>query len=203
MSASTPIEIASLVLSDAGFRRITGPLKIAGLPFDFPAVFVGVGKSPDLIAVVDTAFEAEAKIEQNIQGFARALDVLKSRRPITLVVTGPRPSASALEAMSSVCRVLVADDTANAERLKDSLAVLLPLNLPNPRDGQADAASGLAQLDRSDPLVNALLVASVSGRAAVEKKFIEAIEEPFLQPEAPPKTSRSGSSRRKPSTGEP
>lgn len=187
----TPIEAASVVLSEAGYRRINGPLKIAGLPFEFPAVFIGGARSADLIAVVDTAFETEAKIEQNIQGFARALDVLKSRRPITLVVTGPRPSAPTLEAMSNVCRVLVADNTSDAERLRDSLAVLLPLNLPNPRDGQSDAGSGLDELIRGDPFVDALIAQSISGEAAVRKTFNTSIEEPFVRAEPAPEVSRS------------
>jgi len=191
----TPIEAASVILSEAGYRRINGPLKIAGLPFEFPAVFVGGAKSADLIAVVDTAFETEAKIEQNIQGFARALDVLKSRRPITLIVTGPRPSAPILEAMSNVCRVLMADNTSDAERLRDSLAVLLPLNLPNPRDGQSDAGSGLDQLDRSDPFVNALIAASISGEAAVKKTFSASIEEPFVKADPAPAIQRSTRTR--------
>src|SRR5690349_13896012 len=110
MTATTPIEEIAELLVGVGYKRIGTPLSIAGVQFELPAVFVGTGVSPDLIIVADTAFESEQRIQQKIEGVARALDVMRSRRPLTAILAGPRPRSMALDAMSRVCRVLPVGD---------------------------------------------------------------------------------------------
>lgn len=94
MNAPTPVDRVAHFLASAGFRRLPVPLEVAGLKFDFPVAFVGSAPSPDLIVIADTAFDNEQRILKRIEGLARALDVVQSKRPLTIVVAGPRPHSA-------------------------------------------------------------------------------------------------------------
>jgi hypothetical protein len=98
MNAPTPVDRVAEFLVAAGFRRLGTPLEIAGLKFDFPIAFVGSPPSPDLILIADTAFDNEQRILKKVESLARALDVVESKRPLTVVVAGPRPHSATLEA---------------------------------------------------------------------------------------------------------
>jgi len=66
-----------------------------------------VAKEPDLIVVVDTAFETEERAKSRIESIARALDVVASKRPLTAILAGPRPRTSVLDAIpgfAAFCR---------------------------------------------------------------------------------------------------
>ena len=82
--------------------------------------------------------------------------------------------------MSRLCRVLLADDAADGERLKNALAVLLPLDLPEPRENIPDIETLLAYPSGKDlPLINDLIDASRRGEFAVQERFHDSIREPF------------------------
>ncbi|AZO28376.1 hypothetical protein [Mesorhizobium sp. M1B.F.Ca.ET.045.04.1.1] len=68
MSASTPIESVVEILTGSGYRRLSSPLSIAGLSFEFPAALIGENPSPDLVLVADTAFEADTRILRKVEG---------------------------------------------------------------------------------------------------------------------------------------
>jgi hypothetical protein len=141
MTAVTPVEKVTELLSSAGYRKLATPLSIAGLNFDIPAAFVGAYPSPDLILVADTAFETDQRILRKVEGVARALDVARSRRPLTAILVGPRPTGSVLDAMTKVCRVLPVGSVVGGnpdEALQNWLAILLPLALPEPNQGFSD-----------------------------------------------------------------
>ena len=146
MTSSTPVEGVVALLSDAGYRPLPSPLVIAGLAFEFPAALVGESPSPDLILVADTAFETERTILRKVEGVARALDVSRSKRPLTTVLVGPKPSAGTLDAMTKVCRVLpvgVTEPGATTSLLENWLAVLLPLELPEPTTDTAESLGAI------------------------------------------------------------
>ena len=106
MTAGMPAERVAEILLRAGYRRIDPPLRIAGIEFDIAAAFVGVGHSADLVVVADMAAHGERKVVQQIEGIARALDVMRSHRPLTTVIIGPRPVGKTLETLSQVGRIL-------------------------------------------------------------------------------------------------
>ena len=81
MIALTPVDRIAKVLTCAGYRRLSTPLKIAGLEFNLAAAFLGTSPSPDLILVEDIAYEEENCILRKIEGIARAMDVVQSKRP--------------------------------------------------------------------------------------------------------------------------
>jgi hypothetical protein len=181
MTLTTPVERVADRLARAEYRRLDMPLDIAGLKFEFPAAFLGrTGTSLDLVVIADTAFESEGRIQQKIQGLARALDGMQSRRPLTVVVTGPRPSGAAIDGLSRVCRVLSAGDAQNDDMLENALAVLLPLNLPEPKDDLTDVRNTLEHRPgEHDAITDDLVAAACDGEAAVRERLHQLIAEPF------------------------
>lgn len=182
MNAITPVEQAAEVLGAADYRRLSAPLKLAGIEFDFSGVFVGTGKSSDLILIADTAFENERRIQQKVEGVARALDVVGSQRPLTVVLTGPRPSGEVIAAMSRFCRVLPvgsSDSTHQVDDLHNWLAVLLPLNLPQLGDSSVNVMTELADESAADPISRALVDASQLGTDEVERCLSALVSRPL------------------------
>jgi hypothetical protein len=185
LTTATPIERVVAILTEANFQP-RAPLRVASVPFDFAAVLVGTGRSPDLIVVVDTVEEqSELRLRQKIDGLGRALDIAGSRRPLTAVLVGPKPSDVTLEAISRVCRVLPVGtptgQTADAE-LHDWLSVLLPLPLPHPGQAVADPAGALAArlpADLHPALRGALVTASAQGASMVREELARLLAAPL------------------------
>jgi len=121
------------ILQDNGYETLPGGVKIGSLNFEFGAVLSGSDRSSDLIIVADTVSDkALTTLRRTVLAVARALDVIASRRSLTLVVAGPRPSDLHLRELSRVCRVLLVGTPTGLEadgRIRDSLAILLPLTL--------------------------------------------------------------------------
>ena len=171
MTAATPSERVAEVLSSAGYRRLPSPLQIAGLSFEVAAAFVGVGNSADLVIVGDMVAPGERKVVQQIEGIARALDVMRSHRPMSIVIVGPRPIGKSLEALSHVGRVLAVEEASDAGELHDRLSVLLPIVLPVTLSIDRDLGTG-ETLDVDDnALAVALVEASKLGEDAVRTRF--------------------------------
>jgi hypothetical protein len=180
MIEMTPVERVSSLLSAVGYKRLPSPLSVGGLQFEFPAVFIGAGTSKDLIVVADTAFDKEQRIQQKIEALARALDVFRSRRPLTAVVVGLRPRNSTLENLSRVCRVLPVGSASHDQNLRNWLAILLPLNLPEPQEEVIVLNEDSAPRDlETDPSIQSLLNAAHAGEAATRERLSALIAEPF------------------------
>ena len=182
MTTGMPAERVARMLVEAGYRQIVSPLQVAGLSFDVAGAFVGSGHSSDLVVIGDMAADSERKVIQQIEGIARALDVMRSHRPLTTVIVGPRPVGKALEALTQVGRILSVEEALDPADLRDQLAVLLPLDLPATLSADRDlgAVETLALSD--DPLAVALLEASQLGENAVRDCFHEALNRVFALP---------------------
>jgi hypothetical protein len=180
MNDITPVGRITSMLVKAGYRIVSTPLVIGGLKFDFPAALVGTEPSPDLILVADTAFEQEERLVAKLEGAARALDVARSRRPLTVVIAGPRPSSSNLEIMSRVCRVLPTGtvlDKNSDDSLRNWLAVLLPLRLPEVNAPIADALEQVSKLGEGlDQEVMELVTQANQGVRAVQVQLHKIID---------------------------
>jgi hypothetical protein len=180
MTDSTPVGRVTVALEDAGYQRIASGLQIGEMRFRFPAAFVKAKSSAELILVADTASESEAQLTRMVDGVARALDIAASTRSLTLVVTGPRPSAAALESLGRVCRVLptgsISGDDGD-EVLKNWLAVLLPLSLPQP---ESVAGNSLARIHAAaqnlDDTTRKLIDFASQGEDAVSKELYSIID---------------------------
>ena len=175
MNTTTPVEKIVSLLTGAGYRPLATPLVLAGVKFEIPAALVGTGILPDLIIVADTALESEDRIRSKLEGISRALDVVRSKRPLTAVLAGPRPRTPVLDAISKVCRVLPVGSVASGNEdatLRNWLAVLMPLNLPQTSDAIADPMSELLhQVDHTDQTISALISAARRGEETVAETF--------------------------------
>ncbi|RZL03291.1 MAG: hypothetical protein EOP36_05320 [Rubrivivax sp.] len=185
MTDSTPVGRVSAALEEAGYQRIANGLQVGELKFQFPAAFVKAKSSADLILVADIASESETQLTRKVDGVARALDIVSSTRSLTLVVTGPRPSASALESLGRVCRVLPTGDITGddgTQVLKNWLAVLLPLSLPQPESvvGNSLARIRAAAQDLDETTRKLLDVASL-GEGSVSKELYSIIDVAAVQ----------------------
>jgi hypothetical protein len=190
MTAATPSERVADILVTSGYRRVSAPLQVAGLTFDVAAAFVGVGHSADLVVIGDMAADGERKVLQQVEGIARALDVVRSRRPLTIVIVGPRPVGKTLEALAQVGRILPVEEAVDSSDLRDRLAILLPLELPATLMEDRDLGAGEAFSLPDDPLAADLLEVSKLGEEAVKNRFHAALNTIFApQAEATEDTS--------------
>ncbi len=167
------------VLAAAGFHRLDTPLMIGGSAFDFDAALVATGHAQDLVIVAGGATE-HLRAAEMLSGMNRALDMLESRRSVTLVLLGDPPSREILRRIQDSTRLLVVRDTESAEEIRDSLAVLLPLSLPEASSSSAAPLDGLTErLGATDPDVEGILDAASSGTEAVREAMRGFIEEAF------------------------
>lgn len=179
MTATTPVERVAKVLEDARFKRIAVPLEIGGVTIEASAAFIGEPPSPDLIVIGDTIVQNPRRLQHTIEGVGRALDMMGSRRPVTLIVVGPRPESSALTALSRHARVLTVGEQADDSSLANWLAVLLPLKLPKAEDNRAKVATNKLLDDFEDPLVHEFITLAHHGRDGVAARLAAAVDEPF------------------------
>jgi hypothetical protein len=182
---SPPVQRVVTLLTNAGYRSREAPMAIASVPFEFAAMLVGADRALDLIVVIDTIVESESRIRQKVEGLSRALDLVASRRPLTVVLVGPTPRSSTQEALARVCRVLsVGTPTGNGADgfLSDALAVLLPLDLPQASEVVANPLGEVRkQLPTSEVAkdVSTLFEAALSGTEAVKQALCALIQEPL------------------------
>lgn len=180
MTDSTPVGRVAVALEDAGYQRIANGLQVGELKFQFPAAFVKAKSSAELILVSDIASESEAQLTRKVDGVARALDIASSTRSLTLVVTGPRPSAFALESLGRVCRVLPTGNIMGDDGdlvLKNWLAVLLPLSLPQPESVVGNSLARIrAAAQELDEATRKLIDVASLGEGAVSKELYSIID---------------------------
>src|SRR3546814_4055061 len=105
LTAGPTERVADLLLA-AKYKRMPLPLQVAGLDFDVAGAFVAVGHFADLVVIGDMAAQGERKVLQQVEGIARALDVMSSRRPLPTIVVGTRPVGKTLEARAQVGRII-------------------------------------------------------------------------------------------------
>jgi hypothetical protein len=179
MTAAVPAERVAEILLGAGYRRIEPPLQVSGLIFDVAGAFVGVGHSADLVVIGDMAADGERKVVQQIDGIARALDVMRSHRPLTTVIVGPRPIGKALESLARVSRILAVEEAVDPADLRDRLAILLPLVLPGSVSADRDLGAGEELTLPNAPIAAKLVEASKLGEEAVRTRFHTALNAIF------------------------
>ena len=180
MTATTPIERVAEVLELAQFKRMPTPLEIGGVEIGALAAFVGKSPSPDLVVIGDTLQQTPGILQQTIEGVGRALDMMGSRRPLTLVVVGPRPNSTALTALARHARVLAVGELADESALANWLAVLLPLTPPKTNAGRAEAAIMTLLAESTDPLVQEFVALAAQGKESVATCLAGVIDELFL-----------------------
>jgi hypothetical protein len=188
MTQSQPVTRVVDLLANAGYRHRTEPFTVASVPFEFAAHLLGSDRANDLIVVIDTLVDTESRIRQKVEGLGRALDLVASRRSLTVVLVGPPPRPPIIEALARVSRVLTVGTPTgdNADRfLADALAVLLPLGLPDTSAAVVDPLTEVRKQLPSDidrDRVEPLLAAAPSGVDAVKEALSALLKAPFEDP---------------------
>lgn len=142
---SAAVDAVVKLLESAGFERLPKPLVIAGAAFDFDAAVTGTRFSHDLV-VIGGGGSDHHRLAQLLSGLSRRLDRVESRRPVSVVLLGPRPSRDVVARLEAYARVLVVDSTEpTAVEVEDAVAVLLPIPLQTRATGDTNLAP-LAEL---------------------------------------------------------
>jgi hypothetical protein len=185
MTQNQPVTRVVQILTNAGYRNRPTPVTVASVPFEFAALLLGSDRANDLIIVIDTLVDSESRIRQKVEGLSRALDLVASRRPLTVVLVGPPPRTAIVEALSRVSRVLTVGTPTgnNADRfLTDALAVLLPLSLPDASEAVVEPLVELRKHLPSDidaDVLAPLVTAAARGTEAVKEALRWTIETPL------------------------
>ncbi|RWK29081.1 hypothetical protein [Mesorhizobium sp.] len=174
----TPLERAISLLKSKGYRTVRQPFGIGTSTYSFDAVLTAE-QSLDLVLLQDTTLGTGERIRREVVAFGRSLDVLGSRRTLTLILVGQPLDRAILESLSQVCRVLpVGPLDADDARLRDRLAVLLPLELPDAADMQGDWSSEVRRRLSAEEAraANSYLAAAEQGEAGVRFELRKRVE---------------------------
>jgi len=183
VSATGPVDRVVAVLEGAGYEIVEQPRRIGGIPFEFAAMLAG-RSSLDLVALVDLAVDADdERTRRRVEGLARALDLVRSRRSLTVVLVGPRRGAGLIQAIAGVARVLTVGSPGEDDEpdLRDALAVLLPLEVATEENDVADpwAATRDRMVAAHPAETETVLSAARSGKVAVENALRDMLGEPI------------------------
>jgi hypothetical protein len=183
VSPGGPVERVVAVLEQAGYEIVEQPRRIGGIPFEFAAMLAG-RHSLDLITIVDLAIDVDdEQIGRRVAGLARALDLVRSRRSLTVVLVGPMRGPRLIRAIVGVARVLTVGSAGKDDEaaMRNALAVLLPLEVSTEDEDAADS-----WVEIRDRMVSAypagteaVLAAATSGEEAVQNALREMLSEPI------------------------
>jgi hypothetical protein len=185
MSEPGPIERVVAVLEGAGYEIVEQPRRIGGIPFQFAAMLAG-RSSLDLVVLVDLATDTDDdRIRRRVEGLARALDLVRSRRSLTIVLLGPLRSAVLIQAIAGVARILNVGSPGRGDEadLRDALSVLLPLEVATEKGDGADPwAEARAQIVAQHPAETESVVSAARfGKAAVENALRDVLSVPIVE----------------------
>jgi hypothetical protein len=185
VTLSGPVKQVVGFLENAGYDSVEQPKPVGGIPFEFVAMLAG-RSSLDLIVLVDLAVDTDDRaIRRRVEALARALDLVRSRRSLTVILVGPLRGAGLIQSIASVARVLtvgtpvVGDD----QSLRDALAVLLPLEVVTEDDEASEAWALRREAIRAahPNETEAVLLASRSGTRTVREALRDLLREPVEQ----------------------
>jgi len=174
---TTTERVVEILVDKGHYRQLPTPIRIGSQEFLFTRVLAGTDKANDLVLVIElTGSTGNDAVIRSVLAFTRALDVIGSRRPVTVVLTSGQADKDLLNALNRVCRVLPIGSPSGEDSMQtiaDWLAVLLPLDSP-PAVGHLGEWRGAleAELAELDPLeVEQFIARAQSGKGAVEEAF--------------------------------
>jgi hypothetical protein len=162
---STSDRVVDILTQEGGYKPLPKPFKVGSQSFDFTHALVAGERANDLVIVIEL---------RGVLALTRALDVQRSKRPVTAVLTSGQPRSETVQSISRVCRVLPVGAPAGpdaVEAVRDWLSVLLPLTQPPAVDTMLDWEGDLRAVTpdtAKGPLMDALVAAAPRGKAAVE-----------------------------------
>ncbi|WP_214476090.1 hypothetical protein [Mesorhizobium sp. dw_380] len=179
---STTDRVLDILVREGGYRQLPKPFKVGSISFDFTHALVAGERANDLVIVIELKGDTvDDGVVRKIMALTRALDVMRSKRPVTAVLTSGQPRTETVQSISKVCRVLPvgAPTGPNAiSAVRDWLSALLPLTQPPPvemlLDWEADLRAATAASANGE-LMDNLINAASGGKEAVETVLAAAI----------------------------
>ncbi len=179
---TTSERVVAILTGEGGYRELPRPFKIGSLAFEFTHALVAGGHANDLVIVIELRGDsADDAIIRKVLALTRALDVLRSKRPVTAVLTSGQAIPNTVQSISRVCRVLTVGSPTGPkaeEAVRDWLSVLLPLIEPPAVETLIDWETDMRQrLPRNaqDLGIEELLDSASRGKIAVEETFAGAV----------------------------
>lgn len=182
---STTDRVLDILVQEGGYRQLPKPFKVGSISFDFTHALVAGERANDLVIVIELKGDTvDDGVTRKVMALTRALDVMRSKRPVTAILTSGQPRTETLQSISKVCRVLpvgapTGPDATSAVR--DWLSVLLPLTQPPAvetlLDWEGDLRDAMAASAKGG-LMDTLIDAAPHGKEAVETVLADAITRP-------------------------
>ncbi|TBZ57122.1 hypothetical protein [Rhizobium leguminosarum] len=172
---STTDRVLDILVREGGYRQLPKPFKVGSISFDFTHALVAGERANDLVIVIELKGDTvDDGVTRKVMALTRALDVMRSKRPVTAVLTSGQPRTETLQSISKVCRVLPVGAPSGPDAIsvvRDWLAVLLPLTQPPAvdtlLDWEADLRAATAASAKGE-LMDAVIGAAPHGKEAVE-----------------------------------
>lgn len=180
---TTSEHVVEILVQQGKYRELPQPLKIGSLSLEFDHTLVASERANDLVIVIELkGGTSDEALIRKVLALTRALDVMKSRRSVTAVLTSGPALPETVQSISRVCRVLPVGTPAGpkaADAVRDWLSVLLPISQPATvetlvdwrGDLVAEIPAGAAGL-----FADALVAAAPLGKQVVESRLAEAIQ---------------------------
>jgi hypothetical protein len=179
---STADRVLDILVNEGSYSQLPRPFKVGSISFDFTHALVARERANDLVIVIELKGDtADDGVVRKVMALTRALDVMRSKRPVTAVLTSGQPRSETIQLISKVCRVLPVGAPSGPDAnsaVREWLSVLLPLAqqpaVETLFDWEADLAVAMATSSKGE-FVDALLDAAVHGKDAVETVLADAI----------------------------
>jgi hypothetical protein len=175
---TTADKVVDILVKEGGYRQLPQPMRVGSVSFQFAYALVAEKRANDIVVVIELKSETSDEIViRNVLGLTRALDVLKSKRSVTAVLTSGQAAPETIRSISRVCRVLPigAPSGPNAEEaVRDWLSVLLPLKAIGPAQAAVEWESALREqlhILGETRYLGRLIVAARAGEESVEQEF--------------------------------
>jgi hypothetical protein len=178
---TTTERVVEVLVNKGRYRQLASPLRVGSQEFVFTRALAGTDKAHDIVLVIElTGSVGNDAVIRSVLAFTRALDVVGSRRPVTVVLTSGQADKDLLNAINRVCRVLPVGAPAgedSSQVIEDWLAALLPLESPPEVEHLGEWRAALeAQLTGLDAMaVEQFIQRAQSGKEAVEDALAEEI----------------------------
>jgi hypothetical protein len=179
---STTERVVEILVGEGGYHEIPQPMKIGALSFEFAYALVASGHANDLVIVIELKSDTSDEVViRKVMALTRALDVLRSRRSVTAVLTSGQAMPETVQSISRVCRVLPIGAPTGpkaTEVVHDWLSVLLPIGKSQAVETFVDWEGDLRRYISSataGPLTEEFLVSAPLGKSAVEDVLARSI----------------------------
>jgi hypothetical protein len=185
---TTTEKVREILIAKGEFRELPNPLKVGSQSFNFPHALIGGEKSNDLVIIIElNSGTNDAEVVRKLYALTRALDVLRSRRSVTVVLTLGQPLPDTLRSLGRVCRVLAigSPNGPTADQvLHDWLSVLLPLILPAVTEEAAEWEAAVIEelsISNNPEFVQDLLQAANEGEKAVQMRLKQQVARAVME----------------------